>query len=113
MKTGNVIIAALLAALVVASYMLVVKIFTPSSPPAPQPAQVAPVKPAAPEQGIIAQPGQNVEKPAPPAPAPRTSITIIEQPAEHTSQNPAAPVKEEPGLRPARDIKVVMYMTDW
>lgn len=113
MKASNIVITALFGALIVAASMLAVKIFAPATPPAPEPARTAPVKPASPEPSAVAQPGPKVEKPAPPTAEPRTSITTIEQPVEHAPQKPAAPVKEEPDLRPVQDIKVVMYMTDW
>jgi hypothetical protein len=40
-------------------------------------------------------------------------MTGHEQQAAQSQPAPAPPAKEEPKLRPVRDIKVVMYMTDW
>jgi hypothetical protein len=40
-------------------------------------------------------------------------MTGHEQQAAQNQPAPAPPAKEEPKLRPVRDIKVVMYMTDW
>lgn len=48
-----------------------------------------------------------------PNPAPSSPVERNEQ--QQVQQQPVSPppVKEEPKLRPVRDIKVVMYMTDW
>jgi len=108
MKAINALIIALVAALAFSSYLLMSKIMPKSAPGEPASATVASSKQEtpAPEPVAMQQPRPQVNIPTPSAPPPQP-------PVAQTRPVPAPPVKEEPKLRPVRDIKVVMYMTDW
>ncbi|HMK56319.1 MAG TPA: hypothetical protein VK448_06770 [Dissulfurispiraceae bacterium] len=114
MKTVNIIIFALAASLIFFSYQLATRFFQKPETSTPEKAPAAVVQKAKPasDQAVRQKTQRDVAAPAAPAPAPlpvaRQEVRVAQQPA------PApVPVKEEPKLRPVRDIKVVMYMTDW
>jgi hypothetical protein len=112
MKTINAIIIGLLAALAFSSYLLAVKLFPKTEPTAPESAQTASSRPAEPAPVARIQSNPQPNMPAVPVTSPQPAVSRSENPI---SQNkpPAPAVKEEPKQRPVRDIKVVMYMTDW
>lgn len=110
MKAINAIIIVLVAALGFSAYLLVSKIMPKSDPAS---TASAPHAAPSPEPAAMPQPRNQINSPAAPAPAPQPSVTRHEQPPVQTQPAPAPQIKEEPKLRPARDIKVVMYMTDW
>ena len=97
MKAINAIIIGLVAALAFSTYLLVTKFFLKADSGGPSCATVASSKQTTPA----------------PAPSPQPPIPRHERLAMQNHPALAPPVKEEPKLRPASDIKVVMYMTDW
>ena len=109
MKAINALIIALVAALAFSSYLLMSKLMPKSAPGEPASATVASSKQEtpAPEPVAMQQPRPQVNIPTPSAAPPP------QPPVVQTQHVPPPPVKEEPKLRPVRDIKVVMYMTDW
>ena len=115
MKAINAIIIVLVAALAVSTFLLVAKLFPKADSGGPSSATVSSLKQETPAPGSVAvqQPRPEINIPAAPAPAPQPHTTGLEQQAVQNQPTPAPPVKEDPKLRPVRDIKVVLYMTDW
>jgi len=103
----------LVAALAFSTYLLIAKLFPKADSGGPSSATVSSSKQEAPAPGLVAmqQPRPEINSPA--ALSPQTSMAGHEQQAVQNQADPAPPAKEEPKLRPVRDIKVVMYMTDW
>jgi hypothetical protein len=111
MKAINIIISALFLAVAFSTYLLVAKLFPQAEPTDPGLARVESAKQAAAEPGAMPQPHMN--NPAAFA-SPQTSIREPQAVPRAALLPPVtAPVKEEPKLRHVRDIKVVLYMTDW
>jgi hypothetical protein len=113
MKAINAIIIVLVAALAFSTYLLVARLLPKADSGRPSSTTVSSSKQEAPAPGLVAvqQPRPEINSTA--APSPQTPMTGHEQQAAQNQPAPAPPVKEEPKLRPVRDIKVVMYMTDW
>ena len=113
MKAINTIIIMLVAALAFSTYLLVAKFFPKANSGGPSSATVSSSKQDETAPGLVAvqQPRTEINSPA--APSPQNSMTGLEQQAVQNQPAPVPPAKEEPKLRPVRDIKVVMYMTDW
>ena len=112
MKAVNAIIIALFAALAFSTFMLASKLFPNAVTNVKDAVKEAAEKQKAPEPTARPQPDQQINKAAvsasqTPAVSKTEPVQMPQPPA------PAPPVKEEPKLRPVRDIKVVMYMTDW
>ncbi|HMK61334.1 MAG TPA: hypothetical protein VK452_09370 [Dissulfurispiraceae bacterium] len=116
MKAVNVIIVSLVIALAYSTYMLVTKILpkgenaVPTVATSKEPKKI-PVNPYPPD---AQQADRQVTMPAPPPPQPAKPATQGEPSnTRQLAAEPHPPVKEEPKLRSIKDIKVVMYMTDW
>ncbi len=114
MKAVNVIIILLIVAVGLASYQLIIKVLPQNSNPIALLSPAGSAKSAPAPDAAPAPPG--VQRPAPETPvSPATPPPLIsnEKPAAQLPPAPVPPVKEEPKLRPVRDIKVVLYLTDW
>ncbi|HTZ18036.1 MAG TPA: hypothetical protein VMB78_06305 [Dissulfurispiraceae bacterium] len=109
MKTINVIIIVLFAALASSAYLLATKLFPAAVPAVRETIKAETEKMTAPEPVPATQPRPQINNPAP---TPQPSAIRVDSQAAQPAP-PAPPVREEPKLRPVRDIKVVMYMTDW
>ena len=113
MKAINAIIIVLVAALAFSTYLLVARFLPKADSGGPSSATVSSSKQDVPAPGLVAvqQPRPEINSPA--APSQQTPMPGHEQQAVQNQPAPVSPAKEEQKLRPVRDIKVVMYMTDW